>query len=129
MEPEDPGDEVGHSSRGLHTPVTQSCKNAMIVSCKSDKVKFQRAGKGQIDEPEELRIPKLFYSGNERLQREREAEASWGGDGEALSSNPHNWEEMSRTMHSSGGHLGPSKMWPLLPFPVWLLILELLREI
>lgn len=93
-----------------------------------DKVKFQRTGKG-MDEPEELRISKLFYSGNEGLQREREPETSWGGDGEALSSNPCNWKEMTRTMHCSGGYLDPSKVWPMLSFPVWLLILESLCEI
>lgn len=67
--------------------MTQPCKNVMTV-----KVKFQRAGKG-MDEPEELRISKRFYSGNEGLQREREPETSWGGDGEALSSNVCNWKD------------------------------------
>lgn len=82
-----------------------------------------------MDEPEELRILKHFHSSNERLQREKEPEASWGGDGEALSSNPHNWKEMTRAKHSSGGYLGPSKVWPLLSFPIWLLILEPLCKI
>lgn len=79
-----------------------------------------------MDEPEELRISKVFYSSNEELQKEREQEATWGGDRGALSSNPPNWTETTRTMHSRGGYLGSSKVWPLLSFPVWLLILEAL---